>query len=387
MNLKQRDRKFLARESDPEDIQVARTDGSFIFDVRGRKYIDFLAGWCVGNFGWRGEHIPARATRTRVDYVYPDYLYEPWVDLAELLAELTPGKLQKSFRATGGSEAVDIALQIAMTYTKRRTFVSIEGAYHGNTIGGVSVGSSEEREIYPNLLAKCVKLKPPLNGRAAERLERIFKRGDVAALIMEPISLNLGVLIPDPEFMKSAAALCRRHGALFIADEVASGFGRTGKLFASEHYGLEPDILCVAKAVTGGFAPLGATITTARIADALKEKASFYSTYGWHPHSVSIAIANLRWLEKNSPRVLRHVEKLSGYFEQRLRPMARTVRIRGLAIAADLEEEKRANAVAERCRKKGLLLTTAGACLTMFPPLTMDLTTAEAGLDIVAASI
>jgi adenosylmethionine-8-amino-7-oxononanoate aminotransferase len=386
MNLKQRDRKFLARESDPEDVEVARTAGNFIFDTRGRKYIDFLAGWCVGNFGWGGEHIPARASRTRVDYVYPDYLYEPWVELAELLAELTPGKLQKSFRATGGSEAVDIALQIAMAYTKRRTFVSIEGAYHGNTIGGVSIGSSEERETYPNLLAKCVKLKPPLSGRAVERLERILERGDVAALIMEPISLNLGVLIPDPEFMQTAAALCRRHGALFIADEVASGFGRTGRLFASEH-GLEPDILCVAKAISGGFAPLGATLTTARIADALKGKAGFYSTYGWHPHSVNIAIANLRWLRKNAERVLRHVQELSAYFEQRLGTMADTVRIRGLAIAADLEENRRATTVAERCRKKGLLLTTAGACLTMFPPLTMDLATAKAGLDIVAASL
>jgi adenosylmethionine-8-amino-7-oxononanoate aminotransferase len=391
MNLRQRDRKFLARESAPEEMQVRRTAGSFVFDARGKKYIDFLAGWCVGNFGWGARHLRPHPTKGSVDYAYPDYLYEPWVELAELLAELTPGKLQKSFRATGGSEAVEIALQIAMAYTKRRKFVSIEGAYHGNTIGAVSVGSSEERETYPNLLRNCAKLRPPLNARAAARLEQVLERRDVAALIMEPISCNLGVMIPDDDFMNTAAALCRSHGTLFIADEVATGFGRTGKLFASEHFGLEPDILCMAKAITGGLAPLGATITSAKIANALQGGAGFYSTYGWHPHSVSVAIANLTWLKKNSGRVLRHVETLSEHFRTRLSEMRlatpSSVRIRGLAIALETGSEKDAGAIAERCRKNGLLLTTAGTSITMFPALTMDLATAEAGLEILARSI
>ena len=391
MNLRQRDRKFLARDAEPEDLQVRRTEGSFVYDARGRKYIDFLAGWCVGNFGWGNKRLRSAAGKPRgIDYVYPEYLYEPWVDLAELLAELTPGKLQKTFRATGGSEAVDIALQIAMAYTERRKFVSLEGGYHGNAIGGVSVGSSDGREIYPNLLRSCLKLKPPLDGRAVGRLERLLKRRDVAALIMEPISCSLGVLIPEQKFIAEAAALCRRYGTLFVADEVATGFGRTGKLFASEHYDLEPDILCMAKAITGGLAPMGAVITTAKIADALQDKAAFYSTYGWHPHSVSIAIANLQWLKKNRTRFLRHVEKLSNHFKTRLGTMKMKtpsfVRIRGLAVALQTGNEAYANAVVERCRKNGLLITTAGASITMFPALTIDLDTAEAGLEILARS-
>lgn len=389
MNLKQRDRKFLARESEP-DIQVRRTAGSFVYDSRRKKYIDFLAGWCVGNFGWGGKHLPARARAGSFDYVYPEYLYEPWVELAELIAELTPGKLQKTFRATGGSEAVDIALQIAMAYTKRRRFVSIEGAYHGNNVGGVSVGAPEERETYPNLLQGCVRLKPPLDGRAADRLERILKSRNVAALIMEPIICNLGVMIPERDFIHSAAALCRRYGTLFIADEVATGFGRTGKLFASEHFDLEPDILCMAKAITNGLAPMGATITTAKIANAVAGDASFYSTYGWHPYSVSIAIANLRWLKRNTGKVLRHVEELSALFRTRLDVMRfkteTSVRIAGLAVAVETGSESYVDKVVEKCRKNGLLLTSGGTSITMFPALTMDVETAEAGLDVLERS-
>lgn len=160
MKLEQRARKFLGRDSDAEEFQVARTEGSCVFDANGKRYIDFLAGWCVGNLGWSNAEIQRalRAAR-KVTYTYPYHLYRPWVDLAELLAKIAPGRLTKSFRATGGSEAVEIALQIAMVHTKRRGLMSIENAYHGNTIGGLSVGAS--RETYPNLLSHCFKISPP----------------------------------------------------------------------------------------------------------------------------------------------------------------------------------------------------------------------------------
>lgn len=161
MKLRQLDRRYLARESEPEDIQVVRTEGCYVYDERGRRYIDFLAGWCVGNFGWGHREITKRPRRRRPDYVNPEYLYRPWVELAQLLAEITPGKLEKTFRATGGSEAVDIALQIAMASTGRRKFVSVEGSYHGNTIGTISVAGSEGREPYPNRLSNCLTIAPP----------------------------------------------------------------------------------------------------------------------------------------------------------------------------------------------------------------------------------
>jgi adenosylmethionine-8-amino-7-oxononanoate aminotransferase len=389
MKLRQADKKYLARETSPEDLQVTRTEGSFLFDARGRKYIDFVAGWCVGNFGWGSEELRGTIRRSKApDYVYPYYLYRPWVELAELLARITPGKLQKTYRATGGSEAVDIALQVAMAYTGRRKFISLEGSYHGNTIGGVSVGATESREVYPNLLSNCLKLAPPLDAKAAEKVERMLKRRDIAAFIMEPIGLSLGVLIPQQDFMTRLARLCRRYGTLLIMDEVATGFGRTGALFACEHFGIEPDILCMAKAISGGYAPIGATITTAEIADAVQKKTSFYSTYGWHPLCVDVAIRNIRWIIKHRTKLLAHVHELSDHFRDRLSALSfkppASIRIKGLAIAVETENAEK---IAERCRKNCLLLTAGGESLTMFPALTIDRETADAGLDVLERSL
>jgi adenosylmethionine-8-amino-7-oxononanoate aminotransferase len=392
MNLRQLDRKYLGRESEAQDLQVTRTKGAFVYDARGKRYIDFLSGWCVGNFGWDNTAITKSAARRRPDYVYPAFLYRPWVELAQLLAQITPGRLEKTYRATGGSEAVDIALQIAMASTGRRKFVSIEGSYHGNTIGTVSVASTEWREPYPNLLSNCATISPPLGEGAIARLETLLKKRDVAAFIMEPISCNLAVLIPEDAFMKRAQQLCRRYGTLFIADEVACGFGRTGKLFASEHFDLEPDILCMGKAISGGFAPMGATIVTTKVAKSVEGDVGFYSTYGWHPSTVDIAIRNIRWVIRNQSRLLRHAAEISAYFEQRLASMnfddLKNIRIRGMAIAVEAGDgEDYVSEIEDRCKKNGLLVTTSGNAITMFPPLTLDLRTAKAGLDILEKSL
>ena len=135
-----RRREPLARDL-PAELQVAATKGSIVTDSRGRKYIDFVMGWCVGNFGWRPAVIAKAIERFKgPDYVYPGYAYAPWTELARLLASLAPRPLTTCFRATGGSEAVDLALQAAMIHTGRRAFLSLEGSYHGNTLGGLSIG-------------------------------------------------------------------------------------------------------------------------------------------------------------------------------------------------------------------------------------------------------
>ena len=199
-------------------------------------------------------------------------------------------KRAKCYRATGGSEAVEIALQVAMAATGRPGFVALEDCYHGNTLGPRSLAG--DRDKYPNLLAHCHRVGPPLDDRAAGRVERLLRGGTVAAFVMEPVVCNLGVLIPSKEFMTRVRAACRETGTLFVADEVATGFGRTGKLFASEHFDLDPDVMCLAKAITAGYAPMGATVATEDVAKAAG--VGFYSTYGWHPLSVAAALANLR---------------------------------------------------------------------------------------------
>jgi hypothetical protein len=178
----------MGRDSPPHDVQFVRSRGSYVQGADGRRYVDFAAGWCVGNLGWDVREVRTRLRRfDGPDYVHPSYLYGPWTELAKQLAEITPGRLQRSYRATGGTEAVEIALQLAMASTGRSKFVSIEDSYHGNSLGTMSVGASEYREVLPNLLRGCLKVKRPLDANAVDRVERLLRKRDVAAFIMEPI--------------------------------------------------------------------------------------------------------------------------------------------------------------------------------------------------------
>ena len=226
MNITQKDHAYLGRgEGDHRPLVVVGAEGPYVYDEKGKRYIDFFMGWCVGNIGWNLKEVVKKiAGFEGPTYVSPTYIYKGWVELAELLAKIAPGNLKKSFRATGGTEAVEIALQAAMFHTKRHEFISIEGSYHGHSIGAMSVGSSDFRSWYKNLLPNCYKIKPPLDDKAADQLETLLKAGDIAALIMEPIVCNLGVEIPKKEFMSRAQALCKKYGTLLIMDEISTCF-------------------------------------------------------------------------------------------------------------------------------------------------------------------
>ena len=381
-------RTHLAREEEDSGVRVARSRGSYVFDTRGRKYVDFLAGWCVGNFGWNNPRLErARRSFKGPDYVYPNDSYAPWEELAGLLARIAPSGLNMCYRATGGSEAVDIALQAAMVHTGRAKFVSLEDAYHGNTIAAMSVGDGAPGHG----MRRSHKISPPLDEGALERVETQLKRRDVAAFIMEPIAINLGVASPEPEFMEGLSRLCRRYGTLLIMDEVATGFGRTGRLFASEHYDIEPDLMTLGKAVTGGVVGMGAVISTDEVAESMSEEGSFYSTYGWHPLATHVAIANLRWLIPNKRRLLDGVARTSAYFRDRLAAMdlgeEAKLNVRGLAIGVDVGDEDYADEIIARCRRGGLLLTNEESVMTILPALTIDRAAAKTGLDILERSL
>ncbi|WP_276133058.1 aspartate aminotransferase family protein [Polluticoccus soli] len=393
MKQQLREEQFFMSTEEPDDIFVARTTDEFIYDQHGKRYIDFNAGWCVGNLGWAKKEIRSKVKAAKVpDYIAPGYHYRGWGELAELLASIAPGELRKSVRATGGTEAVEAAMQIAMLYTGRTKFLSIEGSYHGNSIGTLSIGASENREQFTNLLPNCIKIKPPLDDKAAEKVKARLKNKDVAALIMEPVICNLGVMIPEHAFMKSVSALCRQYGTLLVIDEVACGFGRTGKLFACEHFDLEPDILCLAKAITGGFAPLGACMTTKKIASKVVKKGfQFYSTYGWHPLAVEAALANIRYWKKNQAKIFGNVAALSQVFTDGLSQMkfkkGANLRILGLAIGIEVSDAQYADRIQKKSLKKGLLFTTESKTLTLFPPLTMKRAIAKEGLEILESCL
>jgi acetylornithine/succinyldiaminopimelate/putrescine aminotransferase len=255
----------------------------------------------------------------------------------------------------------------------------------------LSVGASEYRKQYKNLLRNCHKIRPPLNAQALEEIKSYLKKRDVAAFIMEPIIINLGVLIPPQSFMTELQQMCKRYKTLLIMDEVATGFGRTGKLFASELFGLKPDILCLGKAITGGAAGLGATITTRAVAESMEKSGIFYSTYGWHPLSVQAAIANVRYYIERGKKLMRNVAELSDHFRTRLsylpfkQPVA--LRIQGLAIGIDIGDEQSASQIQSRCRKRGLLIAVEGSVLLLLPALNVERSVVDKALDILEKSI
>lgn len=382
--LERLDREHLGRTEAAEPLRIARSQGSHVWDAAGRRYVDFVMGWCVGNLGWAPKEVQ-RAVREfdGPDYVHPRHQYGPWAELAGLLAQMAPGKLATCYRATGGTEAVEIALQLAMAATGRHHVVSLAGSYHGNSIGTRAAAHSGDAKGFGPVLPGAA-IAPPLDGRALRRVATALKGGDVAAFLMEPVAINLGILVPSQAFMEGVRRLCDRHGTLLVLDEVACGFGRTGRLFATEHFGVAPDLLCLGKALTSGQAPMGATLATREVVDAVDGELDFWSTYGWHPLAVAAALATLRHWKAHHGRVLRNVEARSAQFQDRLTAMveAPAVRAKGLALALRLQGDGAGERVAERCRREGLLVDGAGDTVRLFPALTIDEATADRGLDI-----
>lgn len=388
MDIFKRAQKFLGSTGNPRTIEITKTNQDFLYDAKGRKYIDFSVGWCVGNLGWGNKEIrQAIKNYSGPEYVAPAFAFKPWVELAETLADITPGKLIKSFAVTGGTEAVEIALRAANIYTKRNKFISLENSYHGESIGAMSIAASSFKHYNPGLLFSSYKLTTPFNDKTLAQVEKYLKRGDVAALIMEPISMALNVHIPDSALMKQIADLCKRFGALLIMDEVACGFGRTGKMFATQHYNIKPDIMCLAKGLTGGYGGLGTTIMTKEVATVMENQSLYYSTFGWHPISTVATLANLNYMQKNWEKIAVNIEEMSTYFHERLSAMnfkkPAQFHIKGLAIGVSFDKGDYGRQIVERARKNGLILASNNDHeFMMFPTLTIDRKTAKQGLDI-----
>lgn len=390
MNTEQLDRRYMGRNKEGK-LEIAQAEGSLITSVQGKKYIDFTSGYCVGNLGWNN---PVILDRLKVyngpDYVSPHFYYKGWAELAELLAQIAPGKLKKSYRATGGTEAVEIALQAAISHTKRFKFIAIDDAYHGDSIATKSLVNPEFGKTKHSFL-NCHRIKPPLDKKAAEQIEKWLEKKDVAALIMEPIIFNLGIEVPEKEFMQKIARDCKKYGTVLIMDEVMSGFGRTGKLFASEYFEIEPDIMCLAKSISSGAAGMGATLVTEEISRSMEKDSGYFSTYGWHPLAVEAAIASVEYFKNNEDTILRHVELMSDYFYDRIFEMPfeseMEIRIAGLGIALKFEDNEYADQIVKRALKSGLILAGGEGTIKMFPALTIDKATAKKGLDILEKSL
>ena len=382
--------------SEEEPLLIEGAEGSFLIDADGRRYIDGTSSlWCNVH-GHRHPLIDA-AVREQLDRVAHSTMlglsHPGAAELAGRLVEIAPAGLARVFYSDSGSTAAEIALKIAFQYQRQRggggarrgSFVSLREAYHGDTIGSVSLGGIDLfHAAYGPLLFETHSAEP---GDAGD-LERILEAHgeEVAAVIVEPLVQGAaGILVQPPGYLAAVRELCDRHGALLICDEVATGFGRTGTMFACEQEGVAPDILCLAKGITGGYLPLAATLTTEPIYEAFlgapEEQRTFFHghTYTGNPLACAAALANLdvfeseRTIERLQPKIVLLGELLG---EIAALPEVAEVRSHGFMVGIDLGEHDPALRMGHRvtleARERGAIVRPLGDTVVLVPPLSIS---------------
>ena len=357
--------------------------GATVTDVDGNRYVDLTAAFGVANTGHSNpavaEAIHVQATRLMhaMGDVHPT---EVKVELLEKLAAITPGKLGKTFLTSTGSEAVEAAMKTAMLATGKSSFAAYRGAYHGLSFGALEISGIERfRAPFASVLPKrTLFLEYPRTADALQQVQRaLASRNDLAALIVEPMQGRGGCLIPPKGYLAGLRELCTSLGILLIFDEIYTGFGRTGAMFACEHDGVVPDILCLGKAMANGF-PISATVARPDVMDAWPVSAGealHTSTYLGSPMGCAAALANIGELQRlNLPRRARELGNALGARLSALRDSGKAldVRGRGLMWGIELADPARAQSLVIEALKRGVILLQAGVqgnVLSITPPL------------------
>ncbi|MBI5390953.1 aspartate aminotransferase family protein [Candidatus Woesearchaeota archaeon] len=357
-------KEFLFRDAPTIPLEIVDSGGRYIIDKDGKPYLDFTMGWCVGNAGWKKKAIINAVKGFQgPDYVQPNFLYKRWDILAEKLVCLLPHARGTCFRATGGTEANEIALKIARAYNKRKKFLAFKGAYHGQSLACLSlVRIPEHEEHFGTFSEDYLQISTGDWATATQEAVQCIGRGNISAFISEPFICNLGVLVPPQNFFDEVMEVCKKTNTLFICDEVATGFGRTGKWFGFEHYTLDPDIITIAKGFSSGYGAIGATIAKPEVAEAMRFEFSNYSTFGWHPLAVEAAIANINYLQKEN---LPSKAKESGVYL--MKKLSAFCKPEGNGLCIGFNEPKKGTEI--RCRKNGLMVSSINNRIVLFPAL------------------
>ena len=382
--------------SEEEPLVIERGEGSYLFDNEGRRYLDGTAAlWCNVH-GHRHPAIDA-AVREQLDRVAHTTMlgmtHPGATELAARLVAIAPEGLSRVFYSDSGSTAAEIALKIAFQYQQQRggehvrrtKFVRLREAYHGDTIGSVSIGGIDLfHSTYRPLLFETFVAEP---GDAADLEQVLTANGDeVAAVVVEPLVQGAaGILIQPPGYLRAARELCDRFGALLVCDEVATGFGRTGTMFACEQEGVAPDLMCLAKGITGGYLPLAATLTTEQIYEGFlgnyEEFKTFFHghTYTGNPLACAAALANLdvfeqeRTLERLQPKIALLEALLADVAAM---PEVAEVRQKGVMVGIDLGDHDDALRMGHRvtveARKRGAFIRPLGNTVVLMPPLSIS---------------
>ncbi|PTX64392.1 adenosylmethionine-8-amino-7-oxononanoate aminotransferase [Melghirimyces profundicolus] len=414
-----------------QPVIVERGNGVKLVDVEGKEYWDGNASVWLNPLGHNRRELNEAITEQLQKIAHSTLLgcsNVPAIQLAEKLVEITPARLQKVFYSDSGAEAVEIALKMACLYWKHRgrpektTFLSMRNAYHGDTVGAVSVGGIDLfHAAYGALLFSTEKVSYPYPYRfdgsveackeaCLEELEqRLRGKGDeIAGVVVEPMVQGAGgIILMPPGYLKEVEKLCRKHGVLLIADEVATGFGRTGRMFACEHEGVEPDLMTLGKKLTGGYLPVAATLTSDEVYDAFfgdhREAKTFFHGHSYTGNQLGCAVAleNLAIYEREG--IVEHVQQTAPKLAEMLRPLSELahvgeVRQLGFTVGIELVRDKAArtpyaweeaigNRVCRRARELGMLTRPLGHVITFMPPLISREEELQAMVDILIRSV
>ena len=391
-------------------IVIDHAEGTNLYDTEGNAYIDGVSSlWCNVH-GHRHPEID-EAIRAQLARVAHSTLlglsHQPAIELAEKLLEVTPPGMSRVFYSDSGSTAVEIALKMAFQYwvqrgePERTGFICLENGYHGDTLGAVSVGGIDMfHSLYRPLLFDAWQARA---GDAEHLAELLGQHGGrVAAVIVEPLVQGAaGMLMAPDGYLRAVRELCDAHGVLLICDEVATGFGRTGAMFACQHEDVTPDLLCVGKGLTGGYLPLAATVTTERLYEgflgAFDDFRTFFHghTYTGNPLACAAGIATLEIFERERTieRLAPKIELLGRLLDQRVAVLAGVaeVRRRGLMVGIELVErpahERLGHKVTLAARRRGALIRPLGDVVVLMPALTMSEADLHRLVAITAAAI
>ena len=401
-----------------EPLIIERGEGNYLIDVNGKRYLDGVSSlWC--NVHGHRKAALDRALHEQIDRIAHSTMLglsnSPAIELAQALSAAAPHGLERIFYSDSGAEAVEVAVRIAAQYwqlagqPRRTLFVTLNEAYHGDTVGAASLGYSEpfHRHIR-SLLFPIVKVPPPHLFRFHQRMApaaadaaalgaaaEVFRNNgnEVAALVIEPLMQGAaGMWSHSAAYLRSLTEMARAAGALVIADEVATGFGRTGRMFACEHAGISPDLMCLGKGITGGYLPLAATLATQRVFDAFlgrpEEFRAFYygHTYTGNPLAAAVAIANLEIFrdEQVIQRIQPVIEQLRSGLDSRFGGHRCVADIRqwGMMAGVELMESPRDRhpfpyaaqvgaRIARAARQAGVVVRPLGDVMVFMPPLSV----------------
>ncbi len=380
-------------------IPIKRAEGVYLYDFEDQPYIDAISSWWVNIFGHTNPYIVSKIKEQldQLEHVLlAGFTHQPAVELSKRLVEITPSGLNKVFFADNGSSAVEVALKMSYHYHKNRgehrpLFLSLSNSYHGETIGALSVGDVElYKETYAPLLLSSIQTPVPKNQtleaveEAIHALKEILaKRGDeIAAFILEPLVQGAGYMhMYHPRYITQAKEICDEYGIHLIADEIMTGFGRTGTMFASEQAGITPDFMTLSKGLTGGFLPLAVVVTTDDVYQAFyfdynEHKAFLHShSYTGNPLACSAALATLDLFDASD--VLGENRKKADYILEKMAPFealenVKEVRQQGMITAIELQgyapEERIGLEVYRYGLAHGVLLRPLGHVIYFMPP-------------------